>query len=153
MNRNSEDFTCKSRMAEVLIRFFYRDTVSGTNERDLIHVSGKQYCWLDESDYESLKRQEPLKLTVGQANLNWDLKVELRMEKIETQSIIDLIVQLGPGIVNSVRINIVKKNELTDLPYLVVEKAIKSRDYPKDQSQTLLPKLWESSNEIFMSNL
>jgi hypothetical protein len=77
-------------LTEVLVLLSY----DGSINNGCIKVSGKQYCWIEKSDYLRLRESEPT-VTLG-FHKDHDIRIKLNVEEIENQKLIDTVLELGP---------------------------------------------------------
>lgn len=116
--------------SEFLVCLSFNTTFSV--DRGFIESSGKQYCWMWDHDYISLKESYP-SIVVGYDGVSKDYDANLKMEIITDQDFINLMLKLGPEHFSTFRCYIddeddSEKHEL----YVYYETRIKYRSYPKD---------------------
>lgn len=123
-------FLRKEMSNEVLVCLSFKDTFHV--DKGYIQTGGKQYCWMEESDYLRLKEDSPC-VTLGFDGVSDDYDTKLHVNKIENQSLINTILELGPHELSSCRIYFGPDRDYAgekDL-YVYSEEKIKYRPYPK----------------------
>lgn len=128
---------------EVLVCLSYGNQyyLESSNPGNIIMCSsGKQYCWMKESDYNKLKVQELL-VTVGFSHTcdtprRDNIEGILHVNKIEDQLLINAVSNLGPNPFNSCRFYIGKEIRRREEGSLFVKfnEDIKYEDYPSNSS-------------------
>lgn len=90
-------------LTEVLVCMSFNDLID-TSEF-YVPLRGKQYCWMEESDYKKLKK-ETIHIYL-KTHKSEDIScADLKLEKIKDQKLIDAVLELGPEPLSSCQIEI-----------------------------------------------
>lgn len=119
-------------LSEVLACSSYNGSFRHPKHCDGIFVSGKQYFWIEESDYNELKQKE-ISVVVGYDQCGNDVNIKLQIEKIDNQKVIEAVLELGPDIFSTYKSYIGEDQDMTKKGCFLVlfEKEITYRSYPK----------------------
>jgi hypothetical protein len=94
-------------LTEILVCLSYDEVLE-------YRVSGKQFVWIEESHYDELQKRK-LFMSVGCDRAGDSYDVEIKIERIDNEKVIDVMLKVGPEMFNTFRIH---------------KKIIKYRDYP-----------------------
>ncbi len=90
---------------EILVCMSFSDIVDTSDLS--IPLSGKQYCWMDESDYERLKEESiSIHIRQGHNGCNDVSAADLKFEKVVNQRLINAVLELGCETLSSCKITI-----------------------------------------------
>jgi hypothetical protein len=114
---------------ELLVCLSFNTTFSV--DRGYIESGGKQYCWLWDYDYISLKESYP-SVIVGYDGVSESYDTNLQMEIINDQDVINVMLKVGPGPFSTFRSYIGPDSDDANRHEFYVEckTRIKYRSYP-----------------------